>query len=169
MRYRIWQGVRALFAWTRPLDLAPAEALLSPALLALFKRMRRSEQLHSLGVLETLRARGHDHPDLLVAGLLHDVGKSRAPIGLVGRTLVVLVRAFLPGRYWQWARGKANGWRRAFVVAEAHPAWGAEMVSEAGASALVVALVRRHQEKIGETGTEEERLLAALQAADAAN
>lgn len=169
MRHRIWQGIRALLAWTRPLDLTPAEALLSPALLALFKQLRCSEQLHSLGVLETLRARGHDQPDLLVAGLLHDVGKSRAPIGLVGRTLVVLVRAFLPGLYRRWAGGEANGWRRAFVVAEAHPAWGAEMVSEAGASPMVVALVRRHQEQLGEPGTEEERLLAALQAADGDN
>ena len=132
MQHRIWQGVRALFAWTRPLDLTPAEALLSPALLALFKRLRRSEQLHSLGVLETLRAEGHDHPDLLVAGLLHDVGKSRASIGLVGRTLTVLVKTFLPGQYGRWARGEAHGWRRAFVMAEAHPAWGAEMVGGGG-------------------------------------
>ena len=174
MLYRIKQGVRALFAWARPVDLSAAEAILTPAQMALFRRMRRSEQQHSLRVVEALRARGQDQPDLLVAGLLHDVGKSRAPIGLVGRTLVVLVRRFAPALYRRWGRGEARGWltaraARAFVVAEQHPEWGAEMLAGAGASARAVALVRRHQERVSEPQSEEERLLAALQEADAAN
>lgn len=169
MLYRIEQGVRALFAWTRPVDLTPVDALLSPPLAALFARMQRSEQQHSLRVLESLRRAGHEQPDLLVAGLLHDVGKSQMPIGLVGRTLVVLAKAFAPPLYGRWAQGEARGWRRAFVVAERHAAWGAEMLTEAGATPLAVALVRQHQEHVEHPQTEEERLLAALQVADGEN
>lgn len=169
MFYRVQQGLRALTAWLRPVDYATAQAILSPPLVALFMQMRRSEQQHSLHVLASLRQMGHHHPDLLVAALLHDVGKSRARIGLVGRTLAVLARTFTPSLARRWAAGEERGWRRPFVVAERHPAWGAEMLAEAGAPPLAVTLVRRHQEWVNDPQTEEERLLAALQAADAAN
>lgn len=169
MIYRIEQGLRALFAWTRSLDDAPAREILSPRLMALFKRMRRSEQLHSLRVLATLRSQGHDNPDVLVAALLHDVGKSRFPIGLVGRTVAVLVKAFAPRLYRRWASGEPRGWRRAFVVVEQHAAWGAEMLEKADASPAATKLVRRHQERLASVVTDEDVLLAALQAADAAN
>ena len=170
MLYRIRQGINALFAWGRALDLAQPEAILGPQLMALFTQMRRSEQLHSLRVLATVQAMGHTEPDLLVAALLHDVGKTRAPIGLMGRTLAVLVRAALPGIAHHWAQGEPVGWRRALAVAERHHAWGAEMLAEAGASPLAMTLVRRHQEKMsGQPAGEENRLLAVLQAADAAN
>src|SRR5260221_4790688 len=90
---RLRQGVRALFAWARPVDTALAAKILSPELLRLFQRMRRSEQQHSLNVLRTLQAQGHNDPALLAAALIHDVGKSRVAFHLSDRVLVVLVKA----------------------------------------------------------------------------
>ena len=59
-----------------------------------------------------------------------------------------------------------KGWRRAFVVHAWHPEVGARWAQEAGCSALTVALIRRHQDRISDCQTKEDELLAMLQAAD---
>ncbi len=166
--YRIQQGLRALTAYTRPVDLDTVRAYLSPPLAALFLRMRRSEQLHSLNVLRALRAAGYTHPDLMTAALLHDAGKSRARYHLWDRVLVVLARRLFPDRAKAWgAAERPTGWRRPFVIAAQHPAWGAEMARAAGASPLAVEIIARHQEALDSPPENEtERLLVALMEAD---
>jgi hypothetical protein len=164
---RIGQGLRALFAFAIPVDDAAAQAALSPELFCLFKGMRRSEQHHSLRVMHRLSAAGHDHPDLLVAALLHDCGKARYPLALFERTLVVLVRWVMPRRVEQWGEAEPRGLRRAFVIAAQHPDWSAQDMAAAGASPLAASLARRHQDPYIETPRdEEERLLSLLQWAD---
>jgi hypothetical protein len=174
--YRFRQGMRALAAWLHPADDTLAAQHLSPALFALYRRMRRSERQHSLRVLQKLLAAGHTDPDLLAAALLHDVGKTRAPFFLPEKVLVVLVKAAAPRCYQRWGSGSADGWRRPFAVSVQHPAWGADMVAEAGGSPLTVTLVRRHADDPDgdpDAGavcpTEIDRLLRALQAADDLN
>ncbi len=167
---RILQGLRALTSFARPADTSLAEATLSPELMALFRRMRRSEQQHSLRMALDLRAQGHTHPDLLIAALLHDVGKSRYSFRLFERMLVVLAKKLIPSRYTAWSQGEPRGWRRPFVIAEQHPRWSAEDMAGAGASMLAISLVRRHQEAVeGVPKGKEDRLLALLQAVDNVN
>lgn len=142
---RLRQGTRALSAFARPLEIERAAAVLTPAELALFQRMRRSEQLHSLNVLASAQA--DDSLTLAQAALLHDVGKIRYPIRLWQRTMPVLVGAI--SRRWLERlaeRDPRPAWSRGFVVSVHHPAWGAELAAEAGASADVVWLVRHHAE-----------------------
>lgn len=168
--YRIGQGLRALTTWMQPVEDERAAQVLSPALYALYRRMGRSERQHSLRVLHELQTVGHDDPDLLVAALLHDVGKTRARFGVPAKTLVVLVKAIAPRYYWRWGSGSARGWRRPFAVSVQHPAWGAEMVAEAGGSPRAVELIARHQEMLdGPPQTEMDHLLVALQAVDDAS
>ena len=171
---RVWrrlrQGWLALLALVRPLDYGAVAEVLSPELLALFRRMHISEQHHSLRVMQTLRAAGHTHPDLLTAALLHDAGKSRHPFTLFERTLVVLARKALPTLSRRWGQGEPHGWRRPFVIAECHPQWSAEDMAAAGASPLAVELARRHQTPLeGEPESEADHLLSLLQEADNAN
>jgi putative nucleotidyltransferase with HDIG domain len=168
--YRFRQGIRALGSWLRPVDDAQAEATLSPALVALYRQMRRSERQHSLRVLHSLIAAGHSDPDLLVAALLHDVGKTRTHFFLPEKVLVVAVKAVAPSLYRRWGSGPAHGWRRPFAVSVQHPAWGAEMVAAAGGSPLAVELIRRHADSL-DTGecTRADDLLRALQAVDDLN
>jgi hypothetical protein len=123
--------------------------------------MTPGEQAHSLRVLERLQRAGESDPDLMRAALLHDAGKVRSPLSLPDRALIVLGKRFLPGRVKRWGEGEARGIQRAFVVAAQHPAWGAEMAAQAGATARTCDLIRRHQEEAGE-----DRLLRALQEAD---
>lgn len=164
---RIRQTLQALTAFFRPVDDGLAEKYLSTSQLALFKRMSRAERQHHLRVLKKLLKRGQTHPALLVAALLHDVGKTQTRFTLIERILAVLVKKFLPERFVQWSRHTPTGWRRAFVVSACHPAWGAAMADAAGSDPLALALIRHHQDKLQVVPRDEfENLLAALQAAD---
>jgi hypothetical protein len=150
--YRVGQLWRTVTAHPTLIDLSEARAVLSPALLSLFQRMQPSEQAHSLLVLRRLRQSGETQPDLLAAALLHDVGKTCLPLRPWDRALIVIARGLAPGLVRRWGRGvdcgaNARGWRRPFAVAEQHPAWGAEMVQQAGASQMTIELVRYHQER----------------------
>lgn len=165
--YRARQFRNALFARPSPQGLERARALLSPSLFELFARMQDSEQAHSLQVMEALCASGEQDHELLAAALLHDAGKSRRPLRAWERVVIVLAQAVFPGRMVSWGRGAARGWRAAFVVAREHPAWGAALAREAGASARVVSLIRRHQDPPPrEPLSFEDRLLLKLQQVD---
>jgi hypothetical protein len=167
---RFRQGLLALVAWARPVNVDAATAALSPRLMELFRRMPRRDQQHALEVLATLRASGASHPALLTAGLLHDVGKIRYPLYLWDRVLVVLVEAAFPNLAARLGAAPPRGWQRPFVIRHQHPAWSADLVAEYGGDALTVTLVRRHADRLPQPPTDEaDRLLAALQAADDAN
>jgi hypothetical protein len=165
--YRAYQFGFALFARPEPDALDRAHHILTGRQFALFAALQPHEQAHALAVLTRLEAQGETHPDLLVAALLHDVGKACHPLTVWARALAVLGHKFLPRRARAWGQGEAQGWRTPFVVFERHPEWGAQMAAQSGASALVVSLIRRHQgPRPQTTDSTEDRLLAALQAVD---
>lgn len=166
---RMKQGVRALAAFARPVEIERASAVLSPELLTLFRCMARSEQLHSLAVLDSAHA--DDSSALAMAALLHDVGKSRYPLRLWQRTLPVLVGALSQKLVMRLsARDPKAAWSRGFVVYLHHPEWGAQMVASAGAPEDVVWLVRHHADNPARwQGYPLVPLLVRLQAADDAN
>ncbi len=167
---RVRQTIQALLAWVRPVDNALAGDYLSTELYALFKRMARSDRQHHLRVLARLLDAGHDHPALLTAALLHDVGKIRVRFTIPDRIIAVLVKRFLPHRFETWSQREPRGWRKAIVVSAQHPEWGAEMVAKSGGDALTVALIRYHQTPVTDTMDETLRdLLPHLQTADDAS
>ena len=109
----------------------------------------------------------------MVAALLHDVGKTRYPLRLWERVLIVLGRRMFPEKVKEWGSGDPEGWKRAFVIAQQHPDWGADLVEEAGGSPLTVAIIRRHQQElvgknlsVEKTGDLEEQLISKLQRID---
>jgi hypothetical protein len=145
VRYRARQFWQAVSAVTAAEDLAQAEAVLTPPLMELFMRLQKSEQVHSLRLYRQLVEAGERQRDLLVAALLHDIGKSRFPLRLWERALIVIARAIFPASSRRWGQEAPRGWHKPFVVAEQHPAWGADLAAQAGASPLAVALIRSHQ------------------------
>jgi len=169
-RYRLGQFLSHL--WPRPL--APAEqaevqTLLGGGLAQLFRRQTVGEQAHSLRVMRTVATGGTEYaarPELLQAALLHDVGKSVAPLTPVDRAVVVLARRWAPSAARRWGAGPAAGLRRPFVTALRHADWGADLCAQAGAPPLTVDLIRRHQTPVTAPATPEDEMLALLQAAD---
>jgi hypothetical protein len=169
--YRTRQLWLSILVEPAPDELEIAYRYLNPKQREIFEKMQPGEQAHSLQVLRMLIAQGEEHPDLYKAALLHDVGKSRFPLKWWERVLIVLVKAVRPECVQRWGgeeTGLASFWRRAFVVAEHHPAWGAEIAAQAGVSPLGVSLIRKHQQDPVELAgdTLEDRLLLKLQAAD---
>lgn len=145
--YRATQFWKAITAVPDRPGFELAESILSPALQAEFLKMQPSEIHHSLEIVRALLAAGESNPDLLVAALLHDLGKCRTPLRAWERAIVVVGKRFFPAACHRWGNsGELRGWKRMFVVTEQHPAWGAEMAGQAGASPLTVRLIRRHHE-----------------------
>jgi hypothetical protein len=144
--YRVRQGLRALFAWVYPLDADSAQTWLSAAELALFARLQRGEQIHSLKVLaDILSGAGTPPRALAAAALLHDVGKIRYPLRVWQKTLVVLTRAALPRLYGRLAAGDPGHWlARPFVVYAQHPTWSAEYAAAAGSDPDTIWLCAHH-------------------------
>jgi putative nucleotidyltransferase with HDIG domain len=173
--YRVGQFWKALTAVSDPQDLALVRQVLPPQLMALFLSLQTSEQMHSLSVLDQLRQQGETNEDLWVAALLHDIGKTRYPLRLWERVIIVMGNTFFPRRAKAWGQAEPHGWKRPFVVAEQHAVWGAEMAASAGASSLAVKLIRRHQDlskqplpdgSLLHSETLEDQLLYRLKVAD---
>jgi hypothetical protein len=172
--YRVRQFLRAVRA-QRPSaeEWEMLQAILTPTQMEVFRCLPPYDQRHSLEVLQALRAAGYVEPALLTAALLHDAAKTRLP--LHHRALVVLARTLAPRWAARWSEGKGIGWTAPFVVARRHADWAAEMAARAGSDPMTVAIIRRHHDLLdnrkragldGRTMAEEDRLLAAFQAAD---
>ena len=165
--YRIRQFRDALRARPSEQDLDEVRLILNPSEMELFQMMQPSEQAHSIKVMRRLQAQNVVEQDLLIAALLHDVGKSLSPLHAWDRVLIVLVGALSPGLLARWGCGEPRGWRRPFVVALGHPAWGADIAARQGAPPLVVELIRRHQNHLQMQAVySTDTLLRKLQAAD---
>ena len=179
--YRVRQFAAALAAYWAPLrasERAEAEAWLPDAAWPLFEGMPRNDQRHSLNVLRTLVASGHDEPALMQAALLHDVAKSTGGVTLFHRVAAVLIKAIRPDWPARIARGPAparSNLRYPFWAHANHPRLGAELAAAAGCDPLAVTLIRRHQDRQrssfngAPSNDVTDHLLAALQAVDDAN
>ncbi len=120
------------------------EAWVPGPLLGLFDAMPVADRRHGLDVVASLRATGGgDDPELLLAGLLHDCGKSTANgrgVGLLPRISWSLSEALGP-----WVLRLARplpGFGPALDQLRDHARCSAELVLAAGASARTAGLIR---------------------------
>ena len=175
IRYRVQQFLDSLWPQVAQDERAILALWLPPRAAKLFLQMPRRDQRHSLNVFYTLRSAGHEHPDLLAAALLHDVGKSLYEgrrLHLWHRVAIVLLEAVAPA----WLNkisalgSQPKSLWHPFYIHVRHPELGAALALNAGCSKLTAALIRRHQDPLRAAPvSQEDRLLAALQAADDLN
>ncbi len=152
-----------------PTERAEINEILLPAENKLFCSQDLTGQNHSYRVMKKLRDAGHEDRDLLSAALLHDIGKYYVQPGWWDRPAVVLAQALMPSQVSKWSNGSLNRWNRPFVVNSHHAEWGATAAKESGSTESTTKLVRRHQERILEPLSEEDKLLMLLQWADDIN
>ena len=158
-RGKVRQFGRHLFGRVAPPERAALAEWLTPAQLALFDSMHRADQRHGLDVVRSLRAAGHDEPELLLAGLLHDAGKGQG-VGLWHR-----VAWSLGERYGGGVTAIASrlpGFRDAFARIAVHSDRSAELALAAGCSRVTAELIRDQAAPRDRRGT-------ALLVADEAN
>ena len=168
---QFWQAISSTRSSEQ--DLEQVHRILTDPEAELFLRMQASEQAHSLRLLNQLTDQGEENPDLLKAALLHDVGKIRAPLRTWERVMIVIVKGICKDCVSRWGNGETNslensrGWRRAFIIAEQHPAWGADLAAKCGTSPLAISLIARHQDQLPQgANSMEDVLLRKLQVID---
>lgn len=157
---KVRRFVRYFSGRVSPAELPPLGTWLTPAEMALFESMHRADQRHGLDVVAALRGDGHDDPDLLLAGLLHDCGK--------GRRLRVWHRIgwSLAERYGAGMERlsiRLPGFKAAFTTMAEHADRSAELALEAGVSRRAAELIRNQAEPV------DDELGRALLLADQAN
>ena len=170
--HRLQQGLQALFAFSYEIDTDLIKTYLSSKQYDLFRQMSHNEQYHCMRVLQLILEQEPTTPlHLAQAALLHDVGKSRHSLAVWQKTLAVLVKYFFPQRYRGWNKAQnPNRLEIAAVVAERHPAWGAELLQAIKADQAVIWLVRHHQDNADNFRSHPLfPLLVRLQAGDSAN
>jgi hypothetical protein len=122
-----------------------AAGLLGERLWPLFESMGERDQRHSLDVMRLLMERGCRDEDTLMAALLHDVGKGRiagVKVRLWHRVAYVLLASVSP-----WTLRRLGKGRGGLGALHQHAERGAVVAEALGATAAVVELIRRHDER----------------------
>lgn len=123
------------------MERAALASWLTPTQLEVFDAMHVADQRHGLDVVRTLRAQGVSDPEVLVAGLLHDVGKGDT--GVWPRVVYSLGQAY--GEVIWRGAGVLPGFRPALERLRDHAEVSAAMAASAGCSPRTVELIR-HQD-----------------------
>lgn len=136
---KVRQFQRHVVGRVTPAERAALAGWLTPAQSELFEGMHRADQRHGLDVVGSLRRGGHDDPDLLLAGLLHDAGKGPG-VGLWHRVAWSLGERY--GDRVTRVASKFPGFAAAFERIGDHADRSAALARAAGCTARTVELIR---------------------------
>jgi hypothetical protein len=127
-----------LWARIEPAERAALQTWLTPAQASLFDAMHVADRRHGLDVVAGLRAEGVADPEVLLAGLLHDVGKGT--VGVWPRVAFSLGQAY---GSWVWTVARVvPGFGTAIERLRDHAESSARLVESAGCGPRTVGLVR---------------------------
>ncbi len=149
---RVRQFVRAMTAHIIEEDRAYVASVLPQNALPLFYAMHRADQRHALNVARTamelvdaleLQERMQvDRALLERSALLHDVGRRKGDLDILGKVLCVLLVHFFPERSRRWAE---DGTSAMLHVYYHHPQIGAELLRGIGLFEEADIIERHHE------------------------
>ncbi len=147
-RYRITQGVRHLTDREVPSVDSTLKELLTPQQWHLVERLAPADRDHLLRVHQSLVREGVTDQNLLLAGLLHDVGKAdeRARVTLFHRALNVLVGRVSRGLLERIANPNGGWIAHGTYLTLNHARLGADLARHAGASDRTCWLIAHHDD-----------------------
>lgn len=147
-RKRLTQGVRGLNPARAGSDVDRSIlTLLTPEQRASFEALPAFDQQHLCRVANHLRGKGVTDLDLLVAGLLHDIGKmdGTAHVRFHDRVAKVMLKRASPGTLAKVSAAYPTGRFRGLALTMVHPAVGADMAKALGCSERTCWLIRHHE------------------------
>jgi putative nucleotidyltransferase with HDIG domain len=140
------QFVRGLRPALTAGEVAEVRTLLTPAEFDLFRRAEPRDRRHSVDLLHLLCREGvggaAPSSEMLVAALLHDVGKG--PLRTSDRVLFVVLQAALPAVLDRVAKSDAGHRRAALWRLRHHATLSADRLREAGSAERVIEIVAAH-------------------------
>lgn len=167
-RKRIVQGLRGLNPGRAGAHVDRSSLdYLGPAQYARFMELPAFDQQHLCRVAIHLRTNGVTEPDVIVAGLLHDIGKfdGERCVRLCDRVGKVVMKRISPSLLQRVAARYPDGPLTGLALTVRHPEIGARIAGELGCSERTCWLIRNHEAE-SDLGDPD---LARLQAADFAS
>jgi predicted HD phosphohydrolase len=144
---RVQQVLLGLRPVPDPAEREVTRRLLTPDTQKLFDRLAIHDRRHLVRVAIELERTSPHNRDLIVAGLLHDVGKAdeHGHVRFLDRILKVFLERFSP-RLLAWIARPGNcRLRHGMQLAMNHAALGATLAEASGCSSRAVWLIKHHE------------------------
>lgn len=138
MMYRVRQFFRGFFAWTEKDDNIFIDRFLNSGERVLFDRLPAHEKRHAQCTAAMIVRDGGSRAQVKAA-LLHDIGKVNGKVGIIKKSVLVLMDKFFP----RWSRRLSESMEM-FNIYYNHPEIGASLLEKVGTEPEVVRLVRYH-------------------------
>ena len=170
--YRLNQFYFGMFARYTADDEAFAKSYLSREEFALFSQLPYFEKKHGVIVAQKMLATARQYPAMderLLArlGLLHDIGKVIEKNSVITKSLMVIIRFFIPGLYNFCAeQGKHHPFFRRFYSHKHHGMIGAQLLTKLGESSAVISIITKHDPRVEPLGPNDPVELKIMQEAD---
>lgn len=155
MIYRVKQFFWAITAKLTPEEQDFIKQYLSEEEEKLFNQLKVYEQKHCINVAKALQNEVQDmnQENMIRAGLLHDIGKIKYPIGPIRKSMMVLLDKFTKGKIAKYTR---LGMVRCYYE---HPQLGYELLKQkSGYQDEFLRFIQQHHQEINEVEYEDKAL-----------
>lgn len=146
--HRVRQGLLALAPRPEPDEALFIHRWLTERQRDAFMELSAHDRGHLVRVARELTRQAPGNHDLIVAGLLHDLGKANgsAHVRLIDRTAKVLLERLSPRLLGMLTPPGTGGLRTGLTLAAHHAEFGAERARQLGCSERVVWLIKHHED-----------------------